>query len=48
MTKSSAARKQKRANEASLLKRLGLKRNDVRDSVVAAHILNTYLDGRPE
>ena len=48
MAKASLARKNKRLREEVLLSRLGITRKDVRESINAAHLLNLYLDGRPE
>lgn len=48
MAKASPARKNKRLREQALFSRLGMTRKDVRESVNAAHLLNLYLDGRPE
>ena len=48
MAKASTARKNKRLREEALLARLGMTRKDVRESVNASHLLNLYLDGRPE
>ena len=48
MAKASPARKNKRLRESALLARLGMTRKDLRDSINASHLLNLYLDGRPE
>ena len=48
MAKASPARKNKRLREEALLKRFGLKRNDVHDAIFAAYLINAYLDGRSE